>query len=129
MGGQTIFVDGMRSILILATIILGIIEFIRGSNLSSLTSKNFPDIDPAKFTEWHQIQKKGRHIYLWVTLITFCVLVGLSFISSMISISAKTNFILLIVILVGWIFGMNIAGLYNKEAKELKSAIGIKWPK
>lgn len=110
-------------------LIVGIFKAVRRPKLSRLTVQEFPDVDPSKFTEWHQSQLKATDIFLWATWGAFFIKVLVSLTANEMHLSPEGAIAVLVIILVGWIGGLVAASVYSSKATKLRLAAGINWPK
>ncbi len=108
-------------------LVIGIIKAVRRPRLRRLRASEFPGVDPEKFEEWQNpnAQLQATDIFLWATWGAFFV--KLLFVSG--TYHQTSEFIIGIVILIGWIIGLIIASVFSRKAKRLGLAASINWPK
>lgn len=106
-------------------LIIGIVKLVRRPKLKRLSSSDFPNVEPAKFTEWKKAELKATDIFLWATwgafvvkIILFITAYGQSYeMSQWLAINGT--------ILVLWFIGLIIAATFGSKAKALRIPLGI----
>ena len=110
-------------------LIIGIVKAVQRPKLSRLTVQDFPNVDPEKFSVWHQAQLRATDIFLWATWGAFFIKLFISFAASGMRLSIEASIVLLVLIFGGWIAGLIIASVHGSKAKKLRLEAGINWPK
>jgi hypothetical protein len=115
-------------------LISGIIYAVRRPGLKRLASSDFPGVDPAKFAAWQAAELKGIDIFLWATWGAFVIKIGiqlvLAFVISQFGVEMNEGVAIGIIfaILIAWLIGLTVAGVYGSRAKKLRFAAGMSWP-
>jgi len=115
-------------------LISGIIYAVRRRGLKRLASSDFPEVDPAKFAAWQAAELKGIDIFLWATWGAFVIKIGiqlvLAFVISQFDVEMNEGVAIGIIfaILIAWLIGLTVAGVYGSRAKKLRLAAGMSWP-
>ena len=112
----------------LILLIFGIVYVFRKFKLAKKSSKDYPNIDPDKFMEWKAAQNKAINIFLLATWGAFIIKLIIIGILSNVRLSSDMAIIINIILIIAWIVGLIIAATFGSKAKELRTAIGIKWP-
>ena len=109
-------------------LITGIFKAFQRPKLKRLTIQDFPNVDPQKFSEWHQAQLGATDAFLWATWGAFVIKIGILIALSGSRYSQETGMAITIVILVLWLIGLVISGVMGSSAKKLRIDAGINWP-
>ncbi|MDD2737075.1 MAG: hypothetical protein PHF56_24335 [Desulfuromonadaceae bacterium] len=111
-------------------LIIGIVYAVRRPKLRRLTSGDYVDIDPARFSEWHNAQLRATDIFLWATWGAFVIKMLVIFIAvSGGGFNADIAGAIQVAIVVGWLAALTTAAVFGSKAKKLRLAAGIQWPK
>lgn len=110
-------------------LIVGIFKAVQRPKLSRLTVQDFPDVELAKFTAWHQAQLKATDFFIWATWGAFFIKLFISLAASGMRPSPEVAITVFVVIVGGWIVGLIVASVYSSKATKLRLAAGINWPK
>ena len=110
-------------------LIVGICKAVRRPRLLRLAPQDFPEVDPVKFADWHQAQLKATDAFLLATWGAFFIKLFLSLAARGMELTLEGAIAFLVVIILGWIVGLIIAGVYSSKATTLRLAAGITWPR
>ncbi len=110
-------------------LVIGIVKAVRRPKLRRLTEQDFPNVDSAKFVEWHETQLKATDIFLWATWGAFFIKLFLGIAIGQMGSSPEAALTFVVLILVGWIVGLIVAAVHGGKAKKLRIAAGINWSK
>jgi hypothetical protein len=116
-------------------LIVGISYVLKRPKLKRLTLTDFPQLEQEKFSAWQTAELKAVDIFLWATWGAFVIKLAVQLILMAIiskvtgEISEGAMFGIIAAVMVLWLIGLAIAGVYGSKAQKLRVAYGIKWPK
>ena len=113
----------------LILMIVGIFVAARRPRLRRLTQEDYPDVDSEKFEEWKVAQLKATDTFLWATWGAFFITMFLAFALSGADLTWQAAIAFQVIAFLGFIVGIIVAAAHSKEARGLRDAAGIEWPR
>jgi predicted histidine transporter YuiF (NhaC family) len=110
-------------------LIVGIFKAVQRPKLKRLTAQDYPDVDPNKFAVWQKAQLKATDIFLWATWGAFFIKLFITLAASGMRLSRNEAMDFIMIILIGWVIGLIIAGVFAGKARKLRLEAGISWPR
>lgn len=106
-------------------LIVGLVKAIGRRKIRRLQPGDFPHVNPEQFQQWQRAELRATDVFLWATWGAFTLRLLTVLIADQVDLRPETALAVLLLLIIGWVVGLVVAGIYSGEARKLKRMAGI----